>query len=73
MYLTKIVKEVPSFANFKMSVKIGAGGDIRFPYRLTRGVCTQFIALELLKKNGFHADLIEDALRIKDQLTAMSV
>lgn len=70
MYLTKIVKEVPSFANFKMPVRIGAAkGDIRFPYRLSRGVCTQFIALELLKKNGFHADLIEDALRIKEELT----
>ena len=69
MYLTKIVKEVLSFANFKMSVKIGPTGDIRFPYKLTKGVCTQFIALELLKKNGFHADLIEDALRVKALLT----
>lgn len=68
MYLTKLCKEEPSFRNYKMGVRIKKNGDIAFPYKLSPGVSTQYIALELLRKNGFHKDLIDDALRIKSIL-----
>jgi DNA mismatch repair ATPase MutS len=69
LYLTRIVKEVPSFANYKMQVKRKKqGGGFVFPYKLTPGVCTQFIALDLLAANGFDADIIADAQEVKRKL-----
>lgn len=68
LYLTKLVKEIDSFANYKMDVNV-TDDSITFPYKLKKGICKQFIALELLKKNGFDDSLIEDAINIKEKLT----
>jgi DNA mismatch repair ATPase MutS len=38
--------------------------EIIFNYILKEGVSRQYIALELLKKNGFDDDVIENALEI---------
>jgi len=38
---------------------------IRYPYKLRPGVCQQFIALELLKRTDFDADILRDAMAAK--------
>jgi len=47
-----------------------SGQPFVYPYRLRRGACSQYIALELLKVNGFDEDVINEALRIKRSLSA---
>lgn len=44
-----------------------------YPYKLRSGVCTQYVALELLKNAGFEPDVIADALQIKQTLTQPSM
>lgn len=68
LYLTKLATKLKHFSNYKMGVEI-SGDDIKFPYKLKRGICRQFIALELLKQNGFDANIIKDAIEIKQLLT----
>ena len=57
--------------NYKFEVTYDANNEIIFNYILKRGISNQYIALELLKKNGFDEDVIEDALdickKIKDK------
>lgn len=68
IYLTKLAKEFPEqFVNYKMNVNV-IDSDIVYPYKLSSGVSKQYIALELLKKNGFNADIVEDALAIKNSI-----
>ena len=69
VYLTNLSKEC-NFRNMRMSVNINKGdddkvSDISFPFILSDGVCRQYIALDLLKLNGFDADLIDNAIEIK--------
>lgn len=64
-YLTNLSKE--KFINYKMESLID-NDDIIFPYKLKKGISTQYIALELLKKNGFDKDIIENAINIKNLL-----
>jgi hypothetical protein len=51
-----------------MNVEIEDGGIIQYPYSMSKGVSRQYIALELLKKNGFNPDIIEEGMRIKELL-----
>ena len=68
LYLTKLAKEFPDrFINMKMNVK-NIGNGIQYPYTISKGVSRQYIALELLKQNGFNKSIIEDALLIKQNL-----
>jgi DNA mismatch repair protein MutS len=57
--------------NYKFEVEHDSNNEIIFNYKLKRGISNQYIALELLKKNGFDEDVIEDALdmckKIKDK------
>ena len=62
-YLTKLEKH-SMFRNYKMNV-IKADDAIQYPYKLERGISKQYIALELLKLNGFDNDIIDQALVIK--------
>jgi MutS domain V len=41
---------------------------IRFTYKLKPGPCFQSIALEMLKKDAFPEELLEDAIKIKNKL-----
>lgn len=69
-YLTKLAKE-PSchFGNFKMETIVDPqSNDITFTYRLQRGVNKHMLALELLKKSGFEDEILDDAIKIKNQL-----
>jgi len=71
LYLTKLASEFPkAFKNYKMNVEINEEtGDIVYPYKLKNGISKQFIALELLRKNGFDKELVDDAIAIKLRLT----
>jgi len=67
VYLTKLAKTTQRFVNMRMNVRMD-GENIVFPYRLERGVSKQYIALELLKKNGFEESIVDEALAIKRKL-----
>lgn len=62
-YLTNLEKET-NFKNYKMC----CDDDIKFSYKIQEGVSTKYIALELLKLNGFDSDIIEEAIKIKELL-----
>jgi hypothetical protein len=68
IYLTKLSK-TGRFQNYHMNV-IKTDDDIQFPYKLSKGFSRQHVALELLRKNGFDKELVEDAIKIKNKLTA---
>lgn len=65
-YLTKL-KKTDRFVNYKMETLIEKD-DFRFTYKLVPGVNKHYLALEILKKNGFDIDIIEEALSIKEKL-----
>ena len=68
-YLSKLERRAGLFTNFKMNVTLDDKNNIvRYPYKLYRGVSKQYIALELLRKNGFDDSIIEEALTIKESL-----
>ena len=50
--------------NYKFEVSHDANNEIIFNYLLKRGTSRQYIALELLKRNGFDDDVIEIAIDI---------
>lgn len=71
IYLSRLAKELPNkFANYKMNVRINKDkdNDIEYPYKMSKGVSKQYIALELLRKNGFDDEIIADALDVKAKL-----
>ena len=37
---------------------------LRYPYRLERGLCRQHVALELMRRAGFDAEVLDDAIGI---------
>jgi DNA mismatch repair ATPase MutS len=56
--------------NYKFEVDFNQNNEIIFNYVLKRGMSRQYIALQLLKRNGFDDDIIEEAInmckKIKD-------
>lgn len=70
-YLTRLARE-EDFENYKMVVQKNDNGDISFPYTLEKGISDQYIALELLAQNGFDAELVASAVRIRDDVLAAS-
>lgn len=69
LYLTKLEKNTNKFINYKMNIEFDNNNNIIFPYKLSRGYSKQYIALELLKKNGFDENIINEAIQIKNKLT----
>lgn len=69
LYLTKLAKDYPDrFINYKMNVIMDDKNVVkRFPYKLKHGISRQYIAIELLRENGFDEDIISDALLIKQK------
>ena len=66
-YLTKLGKDKKKFENFKMNVNVFDSGVIQFPYKLSKGISKQYIALELLKQKGFDSDILDEAISIKNK------
>ena len=54
--------------NYKFEVERNKDNEIIFNYKLKRGISNQYIALELLKKNGFDDDVIKTALDISKRI-----
>ena len=65
-YLTKLQKQTKKFVNYKMNIS-REDNNIIYHYKLEKGFSKQYIALELLRLNGFDSDLIDDAIRIKNK------
>jgi DNA mismatch repair ATPase MutS len=54
--------------NYKFDVDYNENNEIIFNYKLKRGISKQYIALELLKKNGFDEDVIEEAIKMSKKI-----
>ena len=50
--------------NYKFEVKYNEQKEIIFNYLMKEGISRQYIALDLLEKNGFSEDIIQDAKKI---------
>jgi DNA mismatch repair protein MutS len=50
--------------NYKFDIDRNENNEIIFNYILKKGTSRQYIALELLKKNGFDDDVIDDAINM---------
>ena len=59
--------------NYKFSVDYDKNNNIVFNYLLEKGVSHQYIALELLKNNGFDKDIINDALDISKKISKSKI
>lgn len=42
--------------------------EFNFPYKIQPGVSNQYIALEILRKNNFDSDLIDDAIKVMEEI-----
>lgn len=72
LYLTRLSKELECIQNWKMNVNISDNyNSITFPYKFTKGISRQYIALELLKTSGFDANILSDAISIKESLLSL--
>lgn len=71
IYLTRLASEKNStFMRYKMNVNVDQDGHVvSYPYKLVKGISRQYIALELLKRNGFDEEIIQEAISIKKRLT----
>jgi hypothetical protein len=56
------------YARFQMPV-VKNDDIIAYPYKLRRGVCRQLIALDLMKRAGFDASVVDEALEVVRELT----
>ena len=67
LYLAKLAQKHPDeWVNLRMNAIIT--DKIEYPYILTRGISRQCIAIEILKKNGFDASIVDEALTLKNKL-----
>lgn len=54
--------------NYKFYITRGENNDIVYPYIVKRGISKQYIAIELLGKNGMDKDIIDEALRMCSEI-----
>ena len=59
--------------NYKFSVDYDTKNNIIFNYLLEKGVSYQYIALELLKNNGFDENIINDAINISKKVSKSKI
>ncbi len=57
------------FVNYKFEVDIDNQQNIHFNYLLKRGTSRQYIALQLLKQNGFDDDIIQSAIEMSKNIS----
>jgi len=57
-------------SNYKFEIEYDKknNNEIIFNYKLQKGVSRQYIALELLKKNGFDEDILNDAILMSNKI-----
>ena len=67
--LEKLEKDTKGrFENYKFEVTYDEEKKIHFHYKLLRGTSRQYIALDLLERNGFDADIIKDAIEMSKKI-----
>ncbi len=67
--LEKLEKDTKGrFENYKFEVTYDELKNITFHYQLVRGTSRQYIALDLLERNGFDKDIIQDAIHMSKQI-----
>ena len=66
--LTKVTNECKKVKNYKFTIKRDKNNQIVYPYKIKKGVSYDYIALELIEKNDFDKEIIEDAIGIKNKL-----
>ena len=59
--------------NYKFTVDYDKDKNIIFNYILEKGVSYQYIALDLLKNNGFDENIINDALKISKKISRSKI
>lgn len=63
-YLCKL----PNYERYKMNALLDDAKRVReFPYKLTAGISTQYIALEILREN-FDTEIVDRAIEVKKRL-----
>lgn len=67
-YLTKLAKDTKKFINYRMKIDVLKDGKIDFTYKIEKGINKHYLALELLKLDGYDADIIDMAINIKNDL-----
>jgi DNA mismatch repair protein MutS len=66
--LSHLENTTNKFKNYKFYVNYDKNNNIIFPFKIKYGFSTQYIALELLRKNGFDDDIINTAINICNKL-----
>jgi DNA mismatch repair ATPase MutS len=66
LYLCKLSKN-KKYKNYKFEA-FCTDDDIIFPYKLKKGISSQYIALEILKKNNFDEEIINNSINIKNKI-----
>lgn len=60
--ITKLEMERPElFANWKVTVSKHSDGKLEYPFMLERGIADQNIAFDIMKKEGYASDFMEEA------------
>lgn len=62
--LTELEQETNTFANYKVSVTHKLDGKIGYPYKLERGISNQYVAIDILKEEGFDSHILQEAQEI---------
>jgi DNA mismatch repair protein MutS len=66
--LSILQQSTNKFTNYKFYVTYDDDKNIIFPFKIMKGISKQYIALELLRKNGFDDDIITTAINMCKQL-----
>ena len=66
--LSHLENTTNKFKNYKFYVTYDDNNNIIFPFKIQRGFSKQYIALELLRENGFDDDIIDNAITICNKL-----
>lgn len=56
------------FLNYKFEINRDKNGELNYDYKLKKGYTNQTIALELLKKNNFDNEIIEEAIEFSNKI-----
>jgi DNA mismatch repair protein MutS len=59
--LADLEKTTNTFSNYKVSVIRSDEGTIRYPYRLEEGISHQYVAIDVLRNQGFSNNILERA------------
>ncbi len=66
LYLCNLSKK-KKYKNYKFEA-ICNNNEIIFPYKLKKGISSQYIALEILKNNNFDEKIINNSIKIKNKI-----